>query len=164
MNKSNLLILTLFCAFCVACNTDEPSSPSDNEQHQNGGDSNSNNNTSNPNSNTSEDKYYFELDRPASREIKTEAGSTQIFFKCNQEYTISASGNITGLKLSHTFGKGNGSVTVSFDEVQYKASGSNIIWDENGYIIFTVKEGNKSNFSIVRKEFYLVRRGSKMKV
>jgi hypothetical protein len=57
----------------VACNTDEPSSPSDNEQHQNGGDSNSS-------SNTSEDKYYFELDRPASREIKTEAGSTQIFF------------------------------------------------------------------------------------
>lgn len=143
--------------FCVACNTDEPSFPSDNEQHQNGGDSNSS-------SNTSEDKYYFELDRPASREIKTEAGSTQIFFKCNQEYTISASGNITGLRLSHTSGRGNGSVTVSFDNVQYKESGSNITWDESGYIIFTVKEGNKSNFSVVRKEFYLVRKGSKMKV
>ncbi len=157
MNKINLLILTLCCIFCAACNTDEPSSPSDNEQHQNGGDSNSS-------SNTSEDKYYFELDRPASREIKTEAGSTQIFFKCNQEYTISASGNITGLRLSHTSGRGNGSVTVSFDKVQYKESGSNITWDESGYIIFTVKEGNKSNFSVVRKEFYLVRRGSKMKV
>lgn len=157
MNKINLLILTLCCIFCVACNTDEPSSPSDNEQHQNGGDSNSS-------SNTSEDKYYFELDRPASREIKTEAGSTQIFFKCNQEYTISASGNITGLRLSHTSGSGNGSVTVSFDKVQYKESGSNITWDESGYIIFTVKEGNKSNFSVVRKEFYLVRRGYKMKV
>ncbi len=157
MNKINLLILTLCSIFCVACNTDEPSTPSDNEQHQNGGNSNSNNNTS-------EDKYYFELDRPASREIKTEAGSTQIFFKCNQEYTISASGNITGLRLSHTSGSGNGSVTVSFDKVQYKESGSNITWDESGYIIFTVKEGNKSNFSVVRKEFYLVRRGSKMKV
>lgn len=132
-------------------------SPSDNEQRQNRGDSNSNNNTS-------EDKYYFELVRPASREIRTEAGSIQIFFKCNQEYTISASGNIIGLRLSHTSGRGNGSVTVSFDKVQYKESGLNITWDESGYIIFTVKEGNKSNFRVVRKEFYLVRRGSKMKV
>ena len=135
MYKVKIFILLLSYIFFVACNTDESSYPSENGQHQSGGDPNSNNDTS-------EDKYYFELERPASREIKTEAGSVEIFFKCNQEYNISTSGNISGLKLSHTSGKGNGSVTASFDKVRYKESGSNIIWDETGYIFF-FSEGRK---------------------
>ncbi len=158
MNKLKSFVLIFCCIFSGSCNTDEPSSPTENSQQQTGSNSNSNAN------NTNNDKYYFELDKPAVREIKTEAGSTQIFFKCNQEYTVSATGNITGLRLSHTSGTGNGSVTVSFDKVQYKESGSNITWDESGYIIFTAKEGSKSNYNVVKKEFYLVRRGSKMKV
>lgn len=161
MNKLTYVILILCCFVLFSCNTDEPTALKENNQQQNGNDSNG---TSNSNNNTSDDKYYFELEKPSSREIKTESGSTQIFFKCNQEYTISISGNITGMKLSHTSGKGNGSVTASFDEVQYRESGSSITWNESGYVIFTVKEGSKTNYNIVKKEFYLVRKGSKMKV
>lgn len=161
MGKLKNIVLILGWIFMGSCNTDEPSCPINTGQEQTENNSNSNTNS---NTNTSEDKYYFELDKPTSREIKTEAGTTQIFFKSNQEFSISTSGNISGLRLSHSSGKGDGSVIVSFDKVQYKESGSNIIWDESGYIIFTVREGTKANFSIVKKEFYLVRRGSKMKV
>lgn len=144
-----------------SCNTDEPLSPNENGQQQPVSNSDSNSNNSN---NHKDEKYYFELDFPAAREIKTEAGSTQIFFKCNQEYTVSATGNITGLKLSHTYGTGTGSIIVSFDKVQYNDRGSDITWSESGHIIFTAKEGVKSNFNVVKKEFYLFRRGSKAKI
>lgn len=141
-----------------ACNTDEPTSPSLKGQHHT--ESNSNSSTNSTSNNTDNDNYYFELEKPAAREINTEPGSIKIYFKCNQEYTISATGNVTGLRLSHNFGEGDGFVTVSFDKVQYKDSGSNITWNEYGYIIFTAKEGSKNNFKLVKNEYYIVRRGS----
>lgn len=164
MSKLKYLVL-IICCFIASCNSDSPSSPSENNLHKNepetGAEGGANSNTNN---NSTEDKYYFELEMPAAREIRTEAGSTKIYFKCNQSYSISTSGNISGLTLSHTYGEGDGSVTVSFDEVQYQVSGSNITWKESGYIIFTVKEGNKNNFNIVKKEFFLVRIGYKARV
>lgn len=162
MSKLKHLVI-IICCFLASCNTDSPSSPSENNQHKNEAATEVGSN-SNTNNNSTEDKYYFELDIPAAREIRTEAGSTKIFFKCNQSYSISTSGNISGLTLSHTYGEGDGSVTVLFDEVQYQESGSNITWNESGYIIFTVKEGKKNNFNIVKKEYYLVRRGWKARL
>lgn len=127
MSKLKYLVI-IICCFLASCNTDSPSSPSDNNQHKNETATEVESN-SNTNNNSTEDKYYFELDIPAAREIRTEAGSTKIFFKCNQSYSISTSGNISGLTLSHTYGEGDGSVTVLFDEVQYQESGSNITWN-----------------------------------
>lgn len=158
----NITLLILCCGIYWACSKEEPEMPTNNENNQEN--TVSNNNNSNNSSSTSEDQYYFKFTSLASREIKPEAGSTQIYFECNQEYVVTTSGNITGLKVSPTSGKGNGSVTASFGEVEYKESGSNITWNESGYVVFTVKEGTKSNFKTIKKEFYLVRKGSKMKV
>ena len=161
MNILKYIFLIISCNILFSCNTDEPSSSSGNNQSNNGGNSPS---TEDRNNSSTEDNYYFELERPAAREIKTDAGIIQIYFKTNQEYTISVTGNISGIKLSQLSGKGDGSVTVSFDKVQYKIEGHSITWNESGYINFTVKEGTKNDFKIVKKEYYIVRRGSKMKV
>lgn len=121
-------------------------------------------------SNSSKEEYYFRFSTLASREIKTEASSTQIYFECNQDYTVSvescggSSVNITGLSINPTSGKGNGSITVSYGNVQYKESGNQITWYESNYIIFNVKEGTKSNYKNVKKQFHLFRKGYKMKV
>lgn len=118
-----------------------------------------------------EDEYFFDLDKPSIREIKNEAGEWRIYYKSNQKFTISYSGNITGIAVipdhgnpTPNNGKETGYITVSYGNVEYKDNGSNITWDESGYIIFHVKEGRKSNYHDVRVEYYLYRRGSKMKV
>lgn len=162
MAKFKHLISILCCIVLISCNIDQPSSPSDNNYNQNGDNSSSKPNDGGSNT-SSEEEFYFELELPASREISTDAGSTRIFFECNQKYIVYATGNISGLTISNTYGEGDGSVTVSFDKVQYDDSGSGISWNEHGYIIFHVKEGKKSNYREVKKEFHLYRQGSRMK-
>lgn len=167
MKKFKYLILMFCCTIIVSCDTDEPPFPSQNNQDKDEGDSNSNSNSDNSNAsndnNASDDKYYFELEKPVEREIGTEAGSLKIFFKCNQEYVISATGNVTGLSLSHTYGEGDGFVIVSYDKVKYKEGASGTSWNERCSIVFTVKDGSKSNFKVIQKSFFLFRQGFKVK-
>lgn len=166
--KNIIGILILCVSILTSCNKEEPELPTNNENNQENTDDRNNN--SNNSSNTTEDQYYFKFTTLASREIKTEAGSTQIFFECNQDYSITvescggSSVSITGLNINPTSGKGSGYVTVSYGNVQYKESGNQITWNECNDITFNVKEGPKSNYKNVKKQFYLVRRGSKMKV
>ena len=165
MKKFKYLILMFCCTIIVSCDTDEPPFPSQNNQDKDEGDSNSNSDNSNASNdnNASNNKYYFELEKPMEREIGTEAGSIKIFFKCNQEYVISATGNVTGLSLSHTYGEGDGFVIVSYDKVKYKEGASGTSWNERCSIVFTVKDGSKSNFKVIQKSFFLFRQGFKVK-
>lgn len=155
-----IFILGLIFLLMASCNTDEFKLPSDKDYQENG----ETISDSGTNGNGSVEQYYFEFSNLSPIRIETEAGSTQIYFKCNQEYSVSVSGNIKGLRVSPTSGEGSGSVLASYNKVEYKEGSSYITWNESGTIIFTVKEGPKNNYKIVCKEFTLSRIGSKIKL
>lgn len=164
MKRYNCTYLILFMGLFFSCNTEEPKLPTDSSIQ--GNNKSHNSGTSQTEPEEPEEEYYFKYVSWASLNIPPEAGSIQMYFECNQEYIISISGNITGLRVSPTYGEGSGYVTAYFDEVEYKDKKRkfNVTWSESGTITFWVKEGPKNNYREVYKNFYLYRRGSKQNV
>ena len=108
-------------------------------------------------------QYYFRVVTLIGN-IRPTAGSSDISFDCNQPWTVTYSGNISGFSYSPSKGDGSGKVTIRYEETEYKETPSELTWNESGTLTFHIREGNPQNFRISTYNVYISRRGSKMKV
>jgi hypothetical protein len=157
-NLSCLILLAISCMqLCSSCNRDDdPSIPEDGQNSQE-------NNTSEGNTSGSSVNYYFRVETQVGN-LSPEAGSLAITFDCNQSWTVSYSGDISGFSYTPSSGKGGGRITIKYGEVNYKQTSSEITWNEHGTLMFHIREGNSANFKNTTYNVYLSRRGSKQKV
>ena len=109
------------------------------------------------------EQYYFRFVDISGLKIGPDAGSTKICFECNQDWSVSYSGNITGCTVSPTKGTGGGSVTISYSDAQRKEYYGSYEWDERGELHFSVLEGPINNYREVTKTFSFYRRGKMQK-
>lgn len=156
-SKLNLLVIPIICCMLLAsCNKDnEPDIPGDNQ-------TNHGNNSEGNNSNSSEN-YYFRVETQVGN-IRPEAGSQVISFDCNQPWSVSYNGDISGFSYSPSNGNGKGRIAIKYDEVKYRETSNEISWDESGTLIFHIREGNSKDFKNTTYNVYISRRGNKKKV
>lgn len=69
--------------------------------------------------------------------LPSESGRTDLFFECNQFWTVSWSGSINGMSVFPIEGKGKGKITVSYD-TKYSETSLGRKWNENGTIFFHI--------------------------
>lgn len=161
-NITNLVFAIWIAISCIIAITscdkhDEPDMPNNTENNSgisSGSDEGNNGNVV---------QYYFR-DVSQVGNIRPTAGSTDISFDCNQPWTVTYSGNISGFSYSPSKGEGRGRVTIRYDEAEYKETSSEITWNESGTLTFHIREGNPQNFRNSTYNVYISRRGSKMKV
>ena len=153
VNQTSLLILIASVLSLASC---EKSTEEEN----------ANNPTENKinDSSKSSTNFYFTFETLSGINIRPEAGTEKIFFDCNQNWSVSYSGNISGFEVTPSNGNGKGSVTITFSEAQYKESSGRIEWNESGELTFYIFEGNNEHYRLTTKSFIIIRYGSKMKV
>ena len=153
--KIRLSILISILCICVSCNKDNPIDDITDNKHQTENKTETEEKKeSNPVPVKPVEQYYFELDRPAIREIRPDKGSLEIYIEGNSSYKIEVKGTVRGLVVNPTSGtvSGKGHVTVYYEEVKDKFS-----YHESSYIIFIAQEGPKDNYKTVKREFYIFR-------
>lgn len=152
------LFAVIACMITVtSCNKhDEPDMP---DTENNNGFSIGNN--GNNNGDTSQ--YYFRVETQVGN-VSPIAGSMDISFDCNQTWSVSYSGNISGFSYTPSSGSGRGRVTIKYGEVNYRETASEATWDESGTLTFHIREGNSQSFRNTTYNVYISRRGSKKKV
>ena len=157
MNKLILLVIPIICCMLLSsCDRDnEPNIIEDNQ-------TNSGNNPEENNSNKPVN-YYFRVETQVGN-IRPEAGSLYISFNCNQSWSVSYNGDISGFSYSPSNGNGKGRISIKYDEVKYRETSNEISWNESGTLTFHIREGNSKEFKNTTYNVYISRRGNKMKV
>lgn len=156
-NKFILVVIPIiYCMFLVSCDRDnEPNISGDNQTNQeNNSEGNNSNNPVN---------YYFRVETQVGN-IRPEAGGLYISFDCNQPWSVSYNGDISGFSYSPSNGNGKGRISIKYDEAKYRESSNEISWNESGALTFHIREGNSKDFINTTYNVYISRRGSKKKV
>lgn len=152
-----LVIPIICCILLASCNKDnEPNIPGDNQTNHGNSGSEGNNSNSPVN-------YYFRVETQVGN-IRPEAGSIVISFDCNQPWSVSYNGDISGFSYSPSNGNGKGRISIKYDEVKYRETSNEISWNESGTLTFHIREGNSKDFKNTIYNVYISRRGNKKKV
>lgn len=153
-SKLILLIMITIPCFLSSCERDnEPTMPENSQTNQEGNSEGNNSNIS----------YYFRVETQVGN-IRPEAGKLDISFDCNQSWSASYIGDISGFSYTPSTGNGRGRITITYDEVKYIETSTDITWNESGTLTFHIREGNSKNFKNTTYNVYISRKGSKMKV
>lgn len=121
------------------------------------------NNDSQVNNNGNIIQYYFRVETSLGNVWPT-AGSKIVSLDCNQPWTVSYKGDISGFSYTPSSGEGKGIITISYDEATYNITDSQITWHESGTLTFHIREGNSQNFKNTTYNVPISRYGHKMKV